>query len=131
MRSAYITAQFVSPQGATDMEGCPVSPNDNTLHTDFHIFHSCWVGVIQICSLDSLISKQSQPPLQSGRILSLSPFRRGQGDGDKVSYCIFVCWAFTIFNRQHLTAAMWKIPRRFSLSVSLTVRRVLVSEAAC
>ncbi|XP_030257886.1 regulator of G-protein signaling 21-like isoform X4 [Sparus aurata] len=65
------------------MEGCPVSPNDNTLHTDFHIFHSCWVGVIQICSLDSLISKQSQPPLQSGRILSLSPFRRGQGDGDK------------------------------------------------
>ncbi|XP_030257885.1 regulator of G-protein signaling 21-like isoform X3 [Sparus aurata] len=71
------------------MEGCPVSPNDNTLHTDFHIFHSCWVGVIQICSLDSLISKQSQPPLQSGRILSLSPFRRGQGDGDKGRLCCF------------------------------------------
>ncbi|XP_035861230.1 regulator of G-protein signaling 21 isoform X1 [Sander lucioperca] len=42
--------------------------------------------------------------------------RRGRGDGDKVSYCIFDYWAFTIFSRQQLTAAMWKIPRMFSLT---------------
>uniref|UniRef100_A0A3Q1JJ47 Regulator of G-protein signaling 1 n=1 Tax=Anabas testudineus TaxID=64144 RepID=A0A3Q1JJ47_ANATE len=28
----------------SDTEGCPDSPNNNTLHTDFHIFHSGWVG---------------------------------------------------------------------------------------
>lgn len=71
-------------------------------------------------SLDSFIPKQSQPHLQSGRILSLSPFHRGRGDGDKVSYRIFDYWALTIFSKQQVTAAMWKIPRRFSLTVSLT-----------
>ena len=51
-------------------------------------------------SLDSFLSKQSQPHLQSGKILSLSLFVTGLGDGYKVSYCIFCFWgAFTFFKQ--------------------------------
>lgn len=65
-------------------------------------------------SLDSFLSKQSQPHLQSGRILSLSLFLTGLGDGYKVSYCIFYFLeAFTFFNS--LQQPCGKYRRVFSL----------------
>lgn len=120
VRSALITAEPCVPPSVTHVEGCPVLPDNvnNTLHTDFHIFHSMWRGSFRfVQSLDSLISKQSQPHLQSGKILSPSPFVEDEEMAIKwvTAYLIFL--AFYHFQ----SAAMWKIPRRFSAAVSLTL----------
>lgn len=49
-------------------------PTTLCIQISIYSIHDGWGSFRFVQSLDSLVSKQSQPHLQSGRILSLSPF---------------------------------------------------------
>lgn len=105
-------------------------PANTTLCIQISIYsiHVVGGGFRFVQSLDYLIPKQSQPHLQSGRILSLSPFVEDEEMAIKWVTAYLIIGPYTIFSRQQLTAAMWKIPRRFSLTVSLTLHCAFYSE---
>lgn len=101
------------------------------IQISIYSIHVGWGSFRFVQSLDSLISKQSQPHLQSGRILSLSPLVEDLEMAIKwvTAYLIIGPLPFSAGNS--LRAAMWKIPRRFSLTVSLTLYCAFTSDGAC